>query len=196
MDNTPETNTLKFLSKVSSFYKDTLPQLSRQINLDRELVLDTDTYTKDRCKKHCPRCYTLFVAGVNYSVRIRSLKQLGILRKKLKIESVTGYGNNKIVFSRRRLSYWTILCRVCKVLFVDFSHRKRRRGPNRMKMKQRFSKLSLATETKRKLSRKKRAKKAKIKKTKMRFIEKRDLQYNQPKPMSLTDFLIDCDVKL
>ena len=196
MGNTAETKTLKFLSKVSSFYKDTLPQLSRRINLDRELILDTDTYTKDRCKRHCPKCYTLFVAGVNYSVRLRSLKLLRTLQKKLKIESVSGYGNNRIVFSRRRFSYWTIQCRICKVLFVDFSHKKLRKGPNRIKMKQKFSKLSLATESKQKISRKKRAKKAKIQKTKMKFIEKRNLKSIQPKPMLLKDFLIDCDVKI
>ena len=196
MDNTPETKTLKFLSKVSSFYKDTLPHLSRRINLDSELILDTDNYTKDRCKKHCPRCYTLFVAGVNYTVRVRSLKQLRVLQKKLRVESVTGYGNNKIVFSRRRLSYWTIQCSVCKVLFVDFSHKKKRKGLQGIRIKQKFSKLSLATESKRKLSRKKRAKKAKIQKTKMKFIEKRNLQSNQPKPVSLKDFLMDCDVKI
>ncbi|KAI6649759.1 hypothetical protein LOD99_6548 [Oopsacas minuta] len=199
MEKSSEANTINFLSNISSHYKDILPQLSRHINLDSELILDTNTYTKNRCKTHCPHCYTLFVPGINYSIRTRTLKKLRIIQKMVRIESVTGYGNSNIMFSRRRLSYWTILCRTCKTLFVDFSYKlvpKKSRKQRGISIKGKFSKLSLETKLTQKLSRKKRIKNAKIQKTKMKILEKRKFQSIQPKPVSLKDFLIDCDIKL
>ena len=198
MDSSSEATTIRFLSELSSLYKDSLPVLSRHLNLDFELILDSPSYTQSRCKTHCPHCYVSFVPGINCSVRSRSSKQLKALQRSLRIQSVSGYGNKHIVFGKRTRTYWTIRCRKCNVIFVDFSQRLALKSSRRRKGKFRgkFSKLTLGDKFKTKVSRKKRAKNAKIEKTKKKLLEKQNLQSLMPKPKTLKDFLIDCDVKL
>ena len=188
MVSSPEAKTIRFLTKLSLLYKDSLPIFSRHLNLDSELLLDTPTYSRSRCTKHCQHCYVSLDPGVNCSVRSRSSKQLKALQKNLILYSVSGYGQKHIVFGKRNRSFWTIRCRECKALFVDFSQRlfskHNRRGKGKM------------DKSKAKVSRKKRAKNANIEKTKKRMKEKQNLQALMPKPKSLKDFLIACDVKI
>ena len=197
MDSSSEAKTIGFLSKLSLLYRNSLPQLSRHLNLDYDLILDAPTYTQNRCKSHCPNCHVSFDPGINYSVRSRSSKQLQALQKKLIVQSVSGYSKH-IVFGKRMGSYWTIRCRECSVLFVDLSQRlvPKRSQLRKGKVRGKFSKLSLGDKFIPKVSRKKRAKNAKIEKTREKILEKQNLQNQVSKPKSLKDFLIDCNVKI
>ena len=198
MVSSPEAKTMRFLTKLSLLYKDSLPIFSRHLNLDSELLLDTPTYSRSRCTKHCQHCYVSLDPGVNCSVRSRSSKQLKALQKNLILYSVSGYGQKHIVFGKRNRSFWTIRCRECKALFVDFSQRlfSKHNRQGKGKMRGKLSKLNLSDKSKAKVSRKKRAKNANIEKTKRKMKEKQNLQALMPKPKSLKDFLIACDVKI
>ena len=187
-----ERKTCTFLSAISSLYQHTLPLLSQQINLEWELLQVPSSSGNNRCRTHCPECYTSLETGENCSVRRRTAKELKL--SSFKLRSVDR--NEKVVLGKRNTSYWTIPCRICGILFIDLSAKKRMRKRKYHLLGKNRKYLGLSKKAKRTQSKKNRAKMARIERTKRKLITKRSLQNSQMKGKTLEDFLIECNLKV